>query len=69
MPLFLTILEGPTAPEARPIMAIHDPHILAAVRALMHDRLTDHGSHTPQDATRTKGALRLAPKGEADAAE
>lgn len=39
MPLFLTILEGATPDEARPIMAIRDAQILATVRAMIHARL------------------------------
>jgi hypothetical protein len=70
MPLFLTILEGPTAAAARPIMAINDPQILAAVRDMMHDRLVDEGCSVPRSVPRKgKGVLRLAQKGEPDAVD
>ena len=39
MPFFLTILEGATPDEARPILAIHDAEILGAVRTMLHTRL------------------------------
>jgi len=41
MPLFLTILEGTTPEEARPILAIRDAQILATVRAMVHARLAE----------------------------
>jgi hypothetical protein len=44
MPLFVTVLEGRTSEDARPILAIRDHKILAAVRAMISERLTeDHG--------------------------
>jgi hypothetical protein len=41
MPLFVTVLEGRTPEDARPILAIRDHKILAAVRAMISERLTD----------------------------
>ena len=41
MPLFVTVLEGRTPEDARPIHAIRDHKILAAVRAMISERLTD----------------------------
>jgi hypothetical protein len=41
MPLFVTVLEGRTPEEARPILAIRDHKILAAVRTLISERLTE----------------------------
>ena len=50
MPLFLTILEGATPEEARPILAIRDAQILATVRAMLNARLREASpakSHVP----------------------
>jgi hypothetical protein len=41
MPLFLTLHEGSTPATARPIVAISDPGVIAAVRQLLIDRLAD----------------------------
>jgi hypothetical protein len=41
MPLFLTILEGTTPDDARPIMAIRDVQILAKVREMVQARLVE----------------------------
>ena len=41
MPLFLTIFEGATPATARPILAINDPAVMAAVRRLLLERLAD----------------------------
>jgi hypothetical protein len=41
MPLFVTVLEGRTPEDARPILAIRDHKILAAVRAMISERLTE----------------------------
>jgi hypothetical protein len=41
MPLFLTVFEGSTPATARPIVAISDPGVIAAVRQLRIDRLAD----------------------------
>lgn len=46
MPLFLTILEGTTPEEARPIMAIRDAQILATVRGMIHARLAAESPDT-----------------------
>jgi hypothetical protein len=42
MPLFLTIFEGSTPADARPIVAIRDTDIIAAVRRLLFERLADN---------------------------
>jgi hypothetical protein len=47
MPLFLTILEGATPDEARPILAIRDAQILATVRAMIHARLRETSPTKP----------------------
>jgi hypothetical protein len=47
MPLFLTILEGATPDEARPILAIRDAQILATVRAMIHARLREGAPARP----------------------
>jgi hypothetical protein len=47
MPLFLTILEGATPDEARPILAIRDAQILATVRAMIHARLREASPTRP----------------------
>jgi hypothetical protein len=39
MPLFLTIFEGESPSEAQPLLATHDPAIIAAVRRLLLARL------------------------------
>jgi hypothetical protein len=41
MPLFVTVLEGRTPEDARPILAIRDHKILAAVRAMISERLIE----------------------------
>jgi len=41
MPLFLTICEGTTPADARPVVAISDADIIAAVRRLLFERLAD----------------------------
>ena len=41
MPLYLTILEGPTPAEAHPLLATHDPAIIRVVRQLLMDRLAE----------------------------
>jgi hypothetical protein len=41
MLLFLTILEGTTPDDARPIMAIRDVQILAKVREMVQARLVE----------------------------
>jgi hypothetical protein len=41
MPLFLTIFEGTTPADARPIVAISDAEIVATVRSLLLERLAD----------------------------
>jgi hypothetical protein len=41
MPLFLTIFEGSTPADARPIVAISDAAIIATVRSLLLERLRD----------------------------
>jgi len=51
MPLFLTILEGATPDEARPILAIRDAQILATVRTMIHARLRDAPSPRPRSRT------------------
>jgi len=48
MPLFLTILEGATPDEARPILAIRDTQILATVRAMIHARLRETSPARPR---------------------
>lgn len=48
MPLFLTILEGATPDEARPILAIRDAQILATVRAMIHTRLSGASPDRPR---------------------
>ena len=48
MPLFLTILEGATPDEARPILAIRDAQILATVRAMLHARLREAPPTSPR---------------------
>ena len=58
MPLFLTILEGATPDEARPILAIRDPQILATVRAMIHARLHEASPARP----RVHAALRRVPQ-------
>jgi hypothetical protein len=40
MPLFLTILEGPTPADARPIVAISDAKIISSIRSLLMKRLS-----------------------------
>jgi len=58
MPLFLTILEGATPDEARPILAIRDAQILATVRAMIHARLREPSPTRP----RVPAALRRVPQ-------
>jgi hypothetical protein len=41
MPLFLTIFEGTTPADARPVVAISDADIAATVRSLLFERLGD----------------------------
>jgi hypothetical protein len=41
MSLFLTIFEGTTPANARPVVAISDADIIAAVRRLLLERLAD----------------------------
>jgi hypothetical protein len=41
MAFFLTIFEGSTPADARPVIAIKDPDILAVVRQMLSDRLTE----------------------------
>lgn len=41
MPLFLTIFEGPSPLEAKPILATRDPGIIGVVRRLLMERLTE----------------------------
>jgi hypothetical protein len=41
MSLFLTIFEGTTPADARPIVAISDADIVATVRSLLLERLAD----------------------------
>jgi len=41
MSLFLTIFEGTTPADARPIVAISDADIVATVRSLLLERLVD----------------------------
>jgi len=41
MVFFLTIFEGSTPADARPVVAIKDPDILAVVRQMLSDRLTE----------------------------
>ena len=41
MPLFLTIFEGTTPADARPVVAISDADIIATVRSLLLERLID----------------------------
>ena len=41
MSLFLTIFEGTTPADARPIVAISDADIVATVRSLLLERLGD----------------------------
>jgi hypothetical protein len=60
MALFLTILEGPTPAEARPIVAISDAKILSAVRKLLLQRLSD-GSPAPGIILRKDLALKSGP--------
>ena len=42
MSLFLTIFEGTTPADARPVVAISDADIIAAVRRLLFERLADN---------------------------
>lgn len=60
MPLFVTVLEGRTPEEARPILAIRDHKILAAVRAMISERLTeDHAARVvPLSKQRPKAVPR-----------
>ena len=39
---FLTIFEGTTPADARPVVAISDADIIAAVRRLLFERLADN---------------------------
>ena len=55
MPLYLTILEGPTPDEARPIVAIRDARILAMVQKMLTARLSE--------APRFKSHVHAIPKG------
>jgi len=41
MPLFLVILDGPTPQTSHPVLATHDPSIIAVVRGLLLERLED----------------------------
>jgi hypothetical protein len=41
MSLFLTIFEGTTPADARPVVAINDAQIIATVRCLLLERLGD----------------------------
>lgn len=41
MPLFLTIFEGPTHANARPVVVTDDAEVMAAVRSLLIRRLTE----------------------------
>ncbi len=41
MSLFLAIFEGTTPADARPVVAISDADIIAAVRRLLFERLAD----------------------------
>jgi hypothetical protein len=41
MPLFLTIFEGTSPADARPVVAISDADIVATVRSLLLERLGD----------------------------
>ena len=41
MPMWLSILVGPTAAEARPILAIRDAEILETVRQLLIRRISE----------------------------
>jgi hypothetical protein len=45
MSLFLTIFEGTTPADARPVVAISDADIIAAVRRLLFERLSDNAKH------------------------
>ena len=53
MPLFLTILEGPSPSEAKPLIATSDAHLIGLVAQELFDRL---GGVAPGRA------LGLAPK-------
>ena len=58
MPLFLTILEGETPQDAKPILAIRDAQILATVRAMVNARLHEASPARP----RVHAALRRVPQ-------
>jgi hypothetical protein len=47
MSLFVTIFEGNTPADARPIVAISDADIVATVRALLLERLADEPTRKP----------------------
>ena len=60
MPVFLTVLEGSTPEDARPILATRDPAILRLVAQELHRRLTgsDDGSEpftSPVETDRGRG--------------
>jgi hypothetical protein len=64
MPLFLTIFEGPTPDSAMPLLATHDPEILAAVRQLLLDRLIEGaGPVIPLRLKRKPVKLPVSPEG------
>ena len=41
MPLFLTIFDGPTPAEARPLLTTRDPDAIAVVRNFLMKRITE----------------------------
>lgn len=41
MPIFLTVFEGDSPAQARPVVATSDPAIIAVVRRLLWDRLAE----------------------------
>jgi len=41
MAIFLTVFEGDSPAHARPVLATSDPAIIAVVRRLLMDRLTE----------------------------
>lgn len=41
MAVSLVVFEGPTPSKARPVLATRDPYIIAALRRLLVERLTD----------------------------
>ena len=59
MSLFLTIFEGTTPADARPVVAISDADIIAAVRRLLFERLADNVKRKGRpSATNARGVPR-----------